>query len=114
MPRDVAIAQMKIILAAMERVYGKRPVIYTSIDFHRDVMQGEFNDYPVWVRSVKCNPALKYGARKKMALLAAHCRRSRRRHQRQCRPQRLQWNGQGLAGVAGGRDDGFPRLRGRD
>jgi lysozyme len=26
-------------------------------------MQGEFSDYPVWVRSVKCNPALKYGTR---------------------------------------------------
>ncbi len=55
---------MKIILAAMEQAYGKRPVIYTSIDFHRDVMQGEFTDYPIWVRSVKCNPALKYGDRK--------------------------------------------------
>ena len=55
-PRDVALAQMKIMLAAMERAYGKKPVIYTSIDFHRDVMQGEFTDYPVWVRSVKCHP----------------------------------------------------------
>jgi lysozyme len=64
LPRDVAIAQMKIILAAMEDAYGKKPVIYTSIDFHRDVMQGEFNDYSIWVRSVKCNPALKYGARR--------------------------------------------------
>ena len=64
LPREEAIAQMKVILAAMEQAYGKRPVIYTSIDFHRDVMQGEFNDYPIWVRSVKCNPALKYGARK--------------------------------------------------
>ncbi len=63
-PREVAIAEMKTILAAMERAYGKRPVIYTSIDFHRDVMQGEFTDYPIWVRSVKCNPALRYGARK--------------------------------------------------
>ena len=64
LPREEAIAQMKVILAAMEQAYGKRPVIYTSIDFHRDVMQGEFNDYPIWVRSVKCNPALQYGARK--------------------------------------------------
>ncbi|PNG25956.1 glycoside hydrolase family 25 protein [Methylocella silvestris] len=63
-PRDVAISEMKIILAAMERAYGKRPVIYTSVDFHKDVMQGEFADYPIWVRSVKCHPALKYGARK--------------------------------------------------
>jgi lysozyme len=63
-PRDVAIAQMKIILAAMEQAYGKKPVIYTSIDFHRDVMQGEFSDYPIWVRSVKYYPAVKYGNRR--------------------------------------------------
>jgi len=62
-PRDVAIAQMKIMLAAMEQAYGKKPVIYTSIDFHRDVMEGEFSDYPIWVRSVKCHPSLKYGNR---------------------------------------------------
>lgn len=62
--RDVALAEMKVILAEMERTYGKRPVIYTTVDFHRDVMQGEFNDYPVWVRSVKYHPTVKYGARK--------------------------------------------------
>jgi lysozyme len=63
-PRAVALAQMKIMLAAMERAYGKKPVIYTSVDFHRDVMEGEFADYPVWVRSVKCYPSLKYGNRR--------------------------------------------------
>jgi lysozyme len=63
-PRDVALAEMKVILAEMERAYGKRPVIYTTVDFHRDVMQGEFNDYSIWVRSVKYHPTVKYGARR--------------------------------------------------
>lgn len=62
-PRDFALAQMKIMLAAMEEAYGKKPIIYTSIDFHRDVLEGELLDYPVWVRSVKCHPSLKYGSR---------------------------------------------------
>jgi len=62
-PRDVAISEMKILLDAMERAYGKRPVIYTSVDFHRDVMQGAFTDYPIWVRSVKYYPSVKYGDR---------------------------------------------------
>ncbi len=62
-PREVAIATMKTILAAMERAYGKRPIIYTSVDFHRDIMAGEFTDYPIWVRSVKYYPAVKYGDR---------------------------------------------------
>lgn len=63
-PRAQALSEMKIILDAMEQAYGKRPVIYTSVDFHRDVMQGEFTDYPIWVRSVKTYPAVKYGARR--------------------------------------------------
>ena len=39
-------------------------MIYTSVDFHRDVMQGEFEDYPIWVRSVKYHPSVKYGERR--------------------------------------------------
>lgn len=63
-PRDVAIGEMKTILAAMERAYGKKPVIYTAVDFHRDVMKGEFTEYPIWVRSVKYHPSVKYGDRR--------------------------------------------------
>jgi lysozyme len=62
--REQALADMKIILDAMEQAYGKRPVIYTSVDFHRDVLQGEFLNYPIWVRSVKSYPAVKYGSRR--------------------------------------------------
>ncbi len=62
--REQALAMMKTILDAMEQAYGKRPVIYTSVDFHRDVLQGEFLDYPIWVRSVKAYPAVKYGNRR--------------------------------------------------
>ena len=63
LPREQALAMMKTIVEAMERAYGKRPVIYTSVDFHRDVLQGEFQDYPIWVRSVKYYPTVKYGNR---------------------------------------------------
>jgi lysozyme len=60
-PRDEALATIKTILDAMQNVYGKRPIIYTSIDFYRDVLAGEFTDYPIWVRSVKYYPSVKYG-----------------------------------------------------
>jgi lysozyme len=63
-PKNVALAEMKIMLAAMERAYGKKPVIYTTVDFHRDVMKDEFNEYPIWVRSVKYYPTVKYGSRR--------------------------------------------------
>ena len=62
--REAALADMRVILTAMERAYGKRPVIYTSVDFHRDVLQGEFLDYPMWVRSVKAYPTVRYGDRR--------------------------------------------------
>lgn len=63
-PSDVARAEMKIILDAMERAYGKKPVIYTSVDFYHDVLKGEMAGYPMWVRSVKYYPAVKYGPRR--------------------------------------------------
>ncbi len=60
-PREQALATIKTILDAMEGTYGKRPILYTSIDFYHDVLEGEFTDYPIWVRSVKDYPAVKYG-----------------------------------------------------
>ena len=63
LPREQALSYMRTILQAMERAYGKRPVIYTSVDFHKDVLQGEFADYPMWVRSVKAYPSVRYGDR---------------------------------------------------
>ncbi len=38
--REAAIASMKTVLNAMETAYGKKPVIYTSIDFYHDVIEG--------------------------------------------------------------------------
>ena len=61
---EVARAEMKIILDAMERAYGKKPVIYTSVDFYRDVLKDALTDYPMWVRCVKTYPAAIYGSRR--------------------------------------------------
>ncbi len=62
--RDATIADMKVVLDEMERHFGKRPIIYTSLDFYRAILGGgAFADYPIWVRSTKHNPALPYGSR---------------------------------------------------
>jgi lysozyme len=62
--RDQTIADMKVMLDEMERHFGKRPIIYTSVDFYRAILSGgAFADYPIWVRSTKHNPALPYGDR---------------------------------------------------
>jgi lysozyme len=63
--RESAIADMRVMLEEMERHYHRRPVIYTSVDFFEAILSdGAFSDYPIWVRSTKHHPAVRYGARK--------------------------------------------------
>jgi lysozyme len=59
---DKARAKMREILRAFEAHYGKKPIIYTDITFHEDVLEGtkEFNDYPFWIRSVADKPSARY------------------------------------------------------
>jgi lysozyme len=63
LPREQALAKIRLMLAEMEAHTGKRPIIYTDITFHRDVLEGELNDYPVWVRSVAAEPHERYNGR---------------------------------------------------
>ena len=63
--RDSAIADMKVMLEEMERHFHKRPVIYTSVDFYEAILSdGAFEDYPMWVRSTKHHPSVRYGSRR--------------------------------------------------
>lgn len=56
---------MQTMLNHMERTYGKRPVIYSTVDFYEDVLSdGSFSEYPIWVRSTKYEPNVKYGSRR--------------------------------------------------
>ena len=36
--RDAAIADMKVMLEEMERHFGKKPIIYTSVDFYEAIL----------------------------------------------------------------------------
>ncbi len=56
-------ADMRTMLVEMERHYGKRPIIYTSVDFYEAILSdGSFADYPMWVRSTKYHPSVRYGS----------------------------------------------------
>jgi lysozyme len=55
-PPDEALEEAKLMLAAMEAHTGKRPIIYTDINFHRDVLEGELKGYEFWLRSVAAEP----------------------------------------------------------
>ncbi len=63
--RDEVLRDMRIKLDAMERHYGKKPVIYVTVDFYASIMHpNEFSDYSVWVRSTKYAPEVKYPGRR--------------------------------------------------
>jgi lysozyme len=51
---------MKTFLSIVEKHYGKRPIIYTSVDFFDDNDLSSFRGYPYWLRSVAGHPTEKY------------------------------------------------------
>jgi lysozyme len=48
----------------MEAHTGKRPIIYTDITFHKEILEGEYNDYPYWIRSTAAEPHVRYNNRR--------------------------------------------------
>ncbi|MCO5730317.1 glycoside hydrolase family 25 protein [Rhizobium sp. SSA_523] len=63
-PEPAAVrAVMARFLSRIEAHYGKRPIIYTSVDFHRENLVGHFRNYPFWVRSVAAHPEEIYPGR---------------------------------------------------
>jgi lysozyme len=62
-PRAEALAAMKRFLRAVEAHYHKRPIIYTSIDFYREIIDGDLIEYPLWVRTVRAHPVARYANR---------------------------------------------------
>jgi lysozyme len=62
-PRAEALAEIHKMLEIMEYHTGKKPVIYTDITFHREVLEGEFPGYEFWLRSVAAEPHKRYSGR---------------------------------------------------
>ena len=56
--------EMAKFLAIIERHYGKKPVIYTTVDFHEQILDGKFDSYPFWIRSVAAPPHVRYPTRR--------------------------------------------------
>ena len=62
--RVAVLSEMRAMLQAMERHYGKRPVIYSTVDFYAGILSGNaLDEYPIWVRSTKYHPSVRYGSR---------------------------------------------------
>jgi lysozyme len=63
-PREQALDMTRTLLQEMEAHTGKRPIIYTDITFHREVLEGEFDGYPFWIRSTAAEPHERYADRR--------------------------------------------------
>lgn len=59
-PREDVLEKIRVMLAAMERHTGKVPIIYTDMNFHDDVLEGEHFDNPFWLRSTAAEPHSRY------------------------------------------------------
>jgi lysozyme len=57
---DTVRSEMRVFLSMIERHYGKKPIIYTSLDFFEDNGLSTFRGYPYWLRSVAGHPDDKY------------------------------------------------------
>lgn len=53
-------AEAKRFLDILERHYGQRPVVYTTVDFFRDTNIGQLKNTQFWVRSVAGHPRETY------------------------------------------------------
>jgi lysozyme len=58
--KETARAMTAVMLREMEAHTGKRPIIYTDMNFYNDVLKGHFRDYHFWPRSVPRHPAPRF------------------------------------------------------
>lgn len=60
-PPETVRAEATVFLERLERHYGQRPIIYTTIDFFERNEMWRLSSYPFWLRSVAAHPAERYG-----------------------------------------------------
>jgi lysozyme len=60
---EIVHAEMKTFLDIVGAHYGKRPIVYTSVDFYDDNGLHDFHGYHWWLRSVAAHPHDRYDNR---------------------------------------------------
>lgn len=56
--------EMRIFLKRLREHYGKRPIIYTTVDFYRENRLGQIREADFWLRSVADHPSNIYPGQK--------------------------------------------------
>lgn len=59
--RTEVIKKLKDLLDTLEQHYQIKPIIYTTFTVYNEYIKGEFEGYPLWVRSIYCPPAVLFG-----------------------------------------------------
>lgn len=59
--RTEVIENLAAMLDTLEQHYEVKPIIYTTYTVYNDYIKGEFEGYPLWVRSVYCPPSVLFG-----------------------------------------------------
>lgn len=62
-PQEVIRSEAKIFLDIVEAHYGRRPIIYSTVDFYKENQMWRVGAYPFWLRSVAAHPDEVYGGR---------------------------------------------------
>ena len=57
---DLARRKIAYMIDALEAHYGQRPIIYTDIPFHEDVLEGYLPQDDFWIRSTAAEPSERY------------------------------------------------------
>ncbi len=52
------VAELKTMLTLLEEEYGVKPMVYTTYTFYYNYLNGEIDDYPLWIRNVYFSPNL--------------------------------------------------------
>lgn len=61
--RAEVVQNLRALLDTLEQHYQTKPIIYTTFTVYNDYIRDDFEDYPLWVRSVYCPPAFLFGNR---------------------------------------------------
>ena len=51
-------AQLKVMLNEIQNHYQMTPVIYSTEEFWEEYLEGEFDEYPLWIRNVITKPQI--------------------------------------------------------
>ncbi|MDR1006270.1 MAG: hypothetical protein LBL74_05340 [Bacteroidales bacterium] len=58
--KDKVRSEIFIFLRAIEKEYGKTPIIYTNRKTWTDILSADFDDYPVWLCKLCSEPTIKW------------------------------------------------------